>query len=91
VYIGVKSEHLTFIPYINKDGRQRNVACKANPMEVKNRRTAVNAEEKLDVISRLEKGERIVDIYRNVRLAHSSVRAMPVITGSAKTRTTVFV
>jgi hypothetical protein len=33
-------------------------------------------EEKLDVISRLEKGERIVDKWRNVRLAHSSVRTI---------------
>ena len=60
-------------------------------MQVKNRRTAMNTEEKLDVISRLEKGEGIVDIYRNVRLAHSRERTIPVITGSAKARTTVFV
>jgi hypothetical protein len=30
-------------------------------------------EEKLDVISRLQKGERIVDICCNVRLAHGSI------------------
>jgi len=51
----------------------------------------MNTEEKLDVISRLEKGEGIVDIYRNVRLAHSRERTIPVITRSAKARTTVFV
>lgn len=30
-------------------------------------------EEKLDVASRLDKGERIVDTYRNVRFAHKCV------------------
>ena len=40
---------------------------------VKNRRKTIGIEEQLHVISRPEKGERIVDICRNVRLAHSSV------------------
>jgi hypothetical protein len=31
---------------------------------VKNRRKTIGTEEKLDVISQLEKGERTVDIYR---------------------------
>ena len=39
-------------------------------------RRVSSIEEKLDVISRLEKGERIVDKWRNVRLAHSSVRTI---------------
>jgi hypothetical protein len=39
-------------------------------------RRASSIEEKLDVISRLEKGERIVDKWRNVRFAHSSVRTI---------------
>ena len=44
---------------------------------MKNRRKrASSIEGKLDVISRLEKGERIVDKWRNVRLAHSSVRTI---------------
>ena len=33
----------------------------------------IGDEEKLEVISLLEKGEQIVDICHNVRLAHSSV------------------
>ena len=67
------------------------MASKANPMQVKSRRTTTSTEEKFDVIIRLEKSEGIVDIYRNVRLAHSRERTIPVITGSAKARTTVFV
>ena len=65
------------------------MASKANPVQVKSRRTTMSTEEKFDVINRLEKSERIADIYRNVRLAHSSARTIPVITGSAKARTTV--
>ena len=42
-------------------------------IQVKNRRKTINTEKTLDVISRLGKGERIVDISRNVRFAHSSV------------------
>jgi hypothetical protein len=42
-------------------------------IQVKNWRKTIGIEEKLHVISRLEKGERTVDICRNVRLAHSSV------------------
>ena len=53
-------------------------------MQVENRRTTVRIEEKFDVISRLEKGERTVDIYRNIRIARSSVRTIPVITESEK-------
>jgi hypothetical protein len=41
--------------------------------QVKNRQKSNSTEEKLDVISRLQKGERIVDIWRNVRLAHSNI------------------
>jgi len=33
----------------------------------------IHDEEKLEVISLLEKGEQIIDICHNVRLAHSSV------------------
>jgi hypothetical protein len=40
------------------------------------RRQTVGIEEKLHVISRFEKGERIVDICRNVRLARSSVHTI---------------
>jgi hypothetical protein len=60
-------------------------------MQVDNWQKTIRIEEKFDVISRLEKGERIVDIYPNVRIAHISVRTVPVITGSAKSGTTEFV
>jgi hypothetical protein len=89
--MGVKYEHLTFIPHINQDGLLRNLASRANPMQVKSRRKTLSTEEKFDVIIRLEKSEGIVDTYRNVTLAHSSERTIPVITGRAKARTTVFV
>jgi len=45
-------------------------------VQVKNRRTTIIIEEKLDVISWLEKCERIVDIWRNVRHAYRSVRTV---------------
>jgi Fe-S-cluster-containing hydrogenase component 2 len=72
--------------------------CKATPpsaMQVENRRKTVGIEEKLDVISRPENGERIVDICRNVRLAHSSVHTArdntDRIKHNAKSGTKVFV
>jgi len=36
-------------------------------IQVKNRRKKSSIEDKVDVICRLEKGERIVDLCRNVR------------------------
>jgi hypothetical protein len=42
-------------------------------VQVKNRRKTISIEEKLDVISRLEKGEQIVDMCCNVRIAYSSI------------------
>lgn len=41
---------------------------------MKNRRKTISTEDKLEVISRLGKGDRIVDICRVVRFAHSSAR-----------------
>jgi len=43
---------------------------------VKNRLKSSSTEEKLDVTSRLQKGERTVDACRNVRLAHSNIRTI---------------
>ena len=66
-------------------------------IQVKNRRKTIGIEEKLDVISRLEKGERIVDILvcRNVRLAYNSIPTIrdnaDRIKESAKSGTKVFV
>jgi len=42
-------------------------------MQVKNWQKAIGIEEQSDVISWLQEGERILDIYRIVRLAHISV------------------
>jgi hypothetical protein len=36
----------------------------------------IHIEEKLDVISRLQKGECIFDVWHNVRCAHSSIRTI---------------
>jgi len=64
-------------------------------IQVKNRRKAISTEDKVDLISRLEKGERIVDVCRNVRFTHTSVSAIrdnvDTITESAKSGTEVFV
>ena len=45
-----------------------------SPLPVKNHWKTISIEEKLDVISSLEIGEQIVDMWHNVRLAHSSVQ-----------------
>jgi len=42
-------------------------------IQMKNWRKTIQDEEKLEVICLLEKGEQIVDICHNIRLAHSSV------------------
>jgi transcriptional regulator len=64
-------------------------------IQVKNRRKTTGTEEKLHVISRREKGERTVDICRNVRLTHSSVHTIhdnaDRIKESAKSGTKAFV
>jgi hypothetical protein len=72
--------------------------CKsASPsaIQINTLRKTISIEEKLYVISRLEKGEQNVDIYRNVRLTHSSVHTIRDnayrIKGSAKSGTKVFV
>ena len=62
-------------------------------IQVKDWQETISTEEKLDVISWLEKGERIVDICHNVRLTHSSVHTIcdndGRITDSAKSGTKV--
>jgi hypothetical protein len=64
-------------------------------VQVKNWRKTIRVGEKLQVISQLGKGERIVDICRNVRLADSSIYTVhdniDRIKESAKSRTKVFV
>ena len=46
-------------------------------IQMKSLQKVIGNEEKLDAISRLEKGEQIVHIHHNVRLACSSVRMIP--------------
>jgi hypothetical protein len=62
---------------------------------MKHQQKPISIEGKLDVISRLEKGERTVVICCNVRLAHSIVHRIrnnaDKIKGSAKSGTKVFV
>ena len=65
--------HLKALAFVPKM-RGKCKSSSPNIIPVKNWRKAIITEEKLQVISRPEKGERIVDIYRNVRIAHSSAR-----------------
>jgi hypothetical protein len=62
---------------------------------VKNWRKTISIEERLDIISHLEKGEQLVDICRNVSFGHSSVCKIHKngdrITESAKSGTKMFV
>jgi len=65
--------------------------CKStspSTVQVKSWGKTIITEEKLDAISRLEKGEQIVDIWLNVVFARSSIRTIrdnaDKITGSAK-------
>lgn len=64
-------------------------------VQVKNRRKTVGIDDKIDLIRWLEKGERIVDICRNIIFAHSSERTIrdnaERIKESAKSVTEVFV
>jgi hypothetical protein len=55
---------------------EKHKSALSSAIQVKNRRKTISIEEKLHVISRLGKGERIVDICRNVTLAHRSVHTI---------------
>jgi len=70
--------------------------CKStlpSAIQVKNRRKTISIKEKLDIISWLEKGEKVFVVYHNV--VHGSVciicDSADRITGSGKARTRVFV
>jgi hypothetical protein len=75
--------------------REKRRSASPSAIPVKNRRKTIGNEEKLHVKIRREKCERIVDIYRNVRLDDSSVHKIcenaDRIKASAKSGTTVFV
>jgi hypothetical protein len=74
---------------------EKHKSTSSSVIQVKNRWKTIGIEEKLDVISWLEKGEWIVDICHNVRLAHNSVHTIcgnaNRIKESAKSGTKVFV
>jgi hypothetical protein len=62
---------------------------------VKNWHKTISIEERLDVVSRIENGERIIDICHNGGFDHSSVHTIcdnaDRITGSVKSGTKLFV
>ena len=55
---------------------EKRISTSPSAIQVKNWQQTISTEEKLDVISRPEKGERIVDICHTVTLVHSSVRTI---------------
>jgi len=69
---------------------EKHKSTSPSAIQVKNWWETISTEEKLDVISWLEKGEQIVDICHNVKLTHSSVHTIcdnaGRITESAKSR-----
>jgi hypothetical protein len=52
---------------------QKRKCTSSNASQVKNQWNTINIEEKLDVISQLEKGEQIVDTCSKVRLTHNNI------------------
>jgi hypothetical protein len=68
-HLGFSSTAFAFLTNIS----EKHKSTWPSAMQVKNRRKTVGTEEKLDVISQLKKGEWIVHICYNVRLADSSV------------------
>jgi len=63
------SKPLTFVTKTSEKHKHSS----PNAIQVENRWHTISFEEKLDVVSRPEKGWIHVDIYRNVRLPHGSV------------------
>jgi hypothetical protein len=55
---------------------EKHKSTSPSAIQVKNRRNTTGIEEKLDTISRFEKGEQSVHICHNVRLTHSSVHTI---------------
>ena len=66
---------LTALAFATKMG-QKHKSSSHSAIQVNNVRKTISIEEKLDVTSLFEKGERIVDICYNARLAHRSVRTI---------------
>jgi len=55
---------------------EKRISTSPSAIRVEYRRKTIHIEEKLHTLSRLEKGERIVDVCHNVRLSDSSVRTI---------------
>jgi hypothetical protein len=74
---------------------EKRESASPSAIQVKNQRKTIGIEEKLRVIMRREKGERVVGICRNVRLADGTIHAIrdnvDRIKESAKSATKVFV
>ena len=65
---------------------EKSKSTSPSAIQVKNQWKRIGIEEKLDVISQLQKGDRIVDICQNVSFTHISIRTIHKnnrITGSA--------
>jgi hypothetical protein len=55
---------------------EKRKSASSSAIQAKNRQKTIDAEEKLHIISRLEKGERIVHMCLNVRLVHSIIHTI---------------
>jgi hypothetical protein len=71
-YLVFSSTALAFLTHMC----EKRTSASPIAIQVKNRRNIIGIEEKFQVLSRREKGGRIVDIRRNVRLADSSVHTI---------------
>ena len=52
---------------------EKHISTSPSAIQVKYQRKAISTDEKLDIISCLEKGEYLVDIWHNVRFVHVSI------------------
>ena len=52
---------------------EKHKSTSPSAIQVKNRWKTISIEEKLDVITRLEKGDQIVNVRRDVRLSHNTL------------------
>jgi hypothetical protein len=60
------------LPFVTKMS-EKPKSTSPSAIQVKNQRKTDGFEEKLDVISQLERREQMIDICRNVRLVHISI------------------
>jgi hypothetical protein len=60
------------LPFVTKMS-EKHKSTSPSAIQTKNQHRTNGIEEKLDVISQLERGEQMIDIRHNVRLAHINV------------------